>query len=245
MKKFEMIFEKSARWVRVEFNNFFIADSKNVNLLIESPMEINYYFPLDDVILSKLEKSDYFELNRNRGKRIYWNIRVDDKLAKNAAWSYESVEGRPNLSNYIAFKWDMMDHWYEEDEEVFYHAKDPYHRVDYIYSNRHIEVFIDEQKVGDSKRPVLVFETGLPVRYYLPIEDVNTENFTPSNYISFCPYKGKASYSSYDNMKNPLKDIIWYYLEPKDEAVRLKGTVAFWSQKDPDRIKIKVDGEFI
>ena len=89
-----------------------------------------------------------------------------------------------------------MDAWYEEDEQVFVHPRGPYKRVDVLKSSRHVQVLVDGEKVADTRRPRLLFETGLPTRFYFPREDVRTEILIPSSTTTRCPYKGTASYYS-------------------------------------------------
>ena len=135
-----------------------------------------------------------------------------------------------------------MDHWYEEEEEVFLHARSPYHRVDTIASARHVEIFVDGVKVADTNNPFLLFETSLPTRYYIPTADVDKAYLSANDLHSVCPYKGTASY--YDLIVNGEKygNVVWYYPTPIAEAPKLQDTVAFWAEKDK-RIQIVVDGE--
>jgi uncharacterized protein (DUF427 family) len=83
-----------------------------------------------------------------------------------------------------------IDHWYEEDEEVFVHPRDPYHRVDVLNSSRHVKILVDGEVVAETDRPRILFETGLPPRYYFPPEDVSEDVLLPSDKNTECPYKG-------------------------------------------------------
>src|SRR5262249_58624742 len=83
--------------------------------------------------------------------------------------------GAPPLAPYAAFEWDLIDHWYEEDEEIFRHPRNPYKRVDAIRSSRRVEVIIGGATVADTRRAVFLFETGLPPRYYIPRDDVRSD----------------------------------------------------------------------
>ncbi len=235
-------FEPTDRWVRATLGGETVADSKHARLMIESPGEVDYYFPLSDVRTDLLEPSDHSERSGYRGIRKFWHVRVGDQVAENAAWTYESKENRPDFSNYVAFRWQAMDHWYEEDEEVFYHPRNPYHRVDTIKSSRHVEVYFDDVKVADTLRPYLLFETNLPTRYYIPMEDVRTEFLRPTDLQTACPYKGFASYYDVTVKGDTFENVVWRYPDPVPEAPKLKGTVAFWAEKDK-RIRIVVDGE--
>ena len=79
------------------------------------------------------------------------------------------------LRDAIRLEWDAMDAWFEEDEEVFTHARDPYTRVDILPSSRHVRVDVDGMTIAESTSPRLLFETGLPVRYYLPRPHVRVD----------------------------------------------------------------------
>ncbi len=100
------------------------------------------------------------------------------------------------MAGYIAFYWSKMDAWYEEDERAFAHARDPYKLMDTRRSSRHVRVALNGTMVADTTRPTLLFETGLPVRYYIPREDVRMDLLTPSPTRTQCAYKGEASYWS-------------------------------------------------
>jgi uncharacterized protein (DUF427 family) len=128
-----------------------------------------------------------------------------------------------------------MDAWYEEDEEVFVHARDPHKRVDVLESSRHVVVRVGGEVVAETKRPRLLFETGLPTRYYVPREDVRMELLHPSDRQTQCPYKGTASYLSTESEP----DVAWFYPEPIPEQPRIKDLIAFFNE----RVDIEVDGE--
>src|SRR5690349_18619770 len=135
--------EDSRRRVRVVFADVTVADSKRVMLLHEFGRLPVFYFPIEDVHMDVMEASDHRTLSLLKGEASYWTIRVGDRVAENAAWSYQNppVEG-PQISGYVAFYWNMMDAWYEEDERVFAHARDPYKRVDILLSSRHVRVVL-------------------------------------------------------------------------------------------------------
>ncbi len=231
--------EPTDRWVRVIFNGVAVADSRRARLMIESPRELDYYFPLEDVQQELLLPSDHTETSGYRGVKRFWHLRVGDQTAENAVWSYDPRDKRPDFTGYVAFKWRMMEHWYEEEEEVFLHPRNPYHRVDMIPSSRRVEVRVDGVLVASTTRPLLVFETGLPTRYYLPPEDVQAAYLTPSATHSYCPYKGRASYHHLVVNGERFEDAIWYYPDPIPESPRLRGKIAFWPEKDR-RIQITV-----
>lgn len=229
------------RWVRVVFNEETIADSRSVMLMIESQRELHYYFPTGDVQMAHLRRSDHVEEGEERGVRRFWHVQVGDRTAENAAWTYERHGDRPDFAGYVALDWKAMDHWYEEEEEVFGHARHPYHRVDTVPSSRHVQVFVEDVKVADTTHPYLLFETNFPTRYYIPQADVDMRLLHPSDARTYCPYKGRASYYDMQVNGSTFAGAVWYYPEPLPEAPKLKGTLAFWPEKD-DRIRMVVDG---
>lgn len=233
--------EPTKRWVRGTVKGETIVDSKRATLMLESPGEADYYFPIEDVRQDLLQASEHTETSGYRGTRHYWHIQVGDQLVENAAWTYDPKEHRPDFSGSIAFKWKALEHWYEEEEEIFLHPRNPYHRVDTIASSRHVEVFVDGVKVADTERPYLLFETSLPPRYYIPDEDVDKAFLAASDLHTVCPYKGQASY--YDLVVNgeTYEYAVWTYPDPIAEVPKLKDTLAFWPEKD-ERIQILVDG---
>ena len=235
-------FEPTDRWIRATRSGETIADSRRAKLMIESRGELDYYFPVDDVRLELLTPSDHTETSGYRGLRKFWHLNLGDKRIENAAWTYEPKEKRPDFTGYIALTWKAMDHWYEEEEEIFHHPRNPYHRVDTLPSSRHVEVFVDGVKVADTTRPYLLFETNLPTRYYIPLEDVEQKYLIPTLSHTTCPYKGVASYYSVSVNGETLTDVVWTYPDPIPEAPKIKGLLAKKKKKDK-RIRIFVDGE--
>ncbi len=156
-------FEPSPRWVRVYFNSQLLADSREMMLFRETNHLPLYYFPKEDVRMDCLQPSDHTAHSDLKGEGIFWHVQVRDKIANNAAFTFRNPPGTgPKLEGYVAFEWKKMDAWFEEDEEVFVYARDPYKRVDVLPSSRHIKVVVDGETVADTKRPWLLFETGLP-----------------------------------------------------------------------------------
>ena len=132
-----------------------------------------------------------------------------------------------------------MDDWFEEDEQVFVHARDPFTRIDILQSSRHVEVFVGGVKVADSVRPRILFETGLPARFYLPKTDVRMDLLERSDLHTECPYKGTASYYSVHTGEETVENIVWWYPAPVKESAEIAGMVSFYNEK----VDIKIDGE--
>ena len=119
------------------------------------------------------------------------------------------------------------------------HPKDPYHRVDVLESSRNVKVTVDGEVVAVTDRPKVLFETGLPPRYYIPPEDVREDILVASEKTTQCPYKGVASYYSVEAGGERVEDLVWYYPEPIPETTTIKGHLAFFNEK----VDLEVDGE--
>ncbi|MCA1688711.1 MAG: DUF427 domain-containing protein [Actinobacteria bacterium] len=205
-----LYFEDSPRRVRVMLGGETVADSRRAKLLHETGHLPVYYFPEEDVRRDLLEKSDHTTYCPFKGVASYWSIRGN-----------------------------KMDAWYEEDEQVFVHPRDPYHRVDILESSRRIRVRVNGEVVAETGRPKVLFETGLPPRYYIPPEDVREDVLLESEKTTQCPYKGVASYWSVEAGGERVDDLVWYYPEPIPEAAKIKGHLAFFNEK----VDLEVDGE--
>lgn len=140
------------------------------------------------------------------------------------------------LEAYAVLDFDAFDAWYEEDELLVSHAREPYHWVRVLPSSRHLRIEHHGVLIAESSRPTFVFETSLPTRFYLPREDV-VADLTPSSVKTACAYKGHASYFSAPGLPN----IAWSYPEPaiSKYVADLAGLVAFYD----DLLDVYVDGE--
>jgi uncharacterized protein (DUF427 family) len=221
--------ERSPRWVRAVVGGTAVADSKAVmTVTLGLPV---YYFPLDDVRQDLLEPSERKETSSVFGNRSFWHLRVGDRLVEDAAWRFEPPAGGPRLEGFLAFYWDRIDHWYEEDDEVFVHPRDPYHRVDVLSSSRHVSVSVGGEVVADSHRPRLLFETGLPTRFYLPRLDVRMDLLTPSETVTACPYKGRTVHYDLTLGDRTWRDVAWSYPFPIPECPKIENLVCFYDER--------------
>jgi uncharacterized protein (DUF427 family) len=200
--------EPSARWVRAVVNGDTIASSHRCLLVWEPGHQLNYWFPISDVRMDLLIQESDNDIRR-------WALNVGDRKEHAAAWTYPdpSLAGGA-LQDHIAFMWRKVDKWYEEEEEIIVRPRDPYHRVDYIKSARHVVVKIDGQVVADSKHQHAIFETGLIPRWYLAKSDVRMHLLIPTDTRTGCPYKGWASYWSVDVNGTVHRDVVWAYEDP-------------------------------
>jgi len=225
-------FELSPRWVRTVLGGVTIADSKRVMILRQSERLPVYYFPKEDVRMDLMEVTQHSAKTRAQGKMSFWNIKVGETITENAAWAFlDPPDEWKKIEDYVAFEWGKMDSWYEEEEEVFVHLREPYHRVDVIDSSRHIRVIVAGEVIAETRNPKLLFETELPTRYYFPKEDVRMDLLVPSNLKTRCPYKGIASYWSVKIGDQIMKNIVWGYPDPVVECPKIKGLVCFYNER--------------
>lgn len=231
--------EDSPKRIRVELNGEVIADTTRTKLLHESGRTPVYYFPSEDVRDGVLEDAGHTRDWPGAGIARYSHVHAGDRVVERAAWTFpEPVRGAEFLRGLVTFKWGAMDAWYEEDEEVTVHPLDPYHRVDIRRSSRHVRILLDGTVLADSQRPLLLFETGLPTRYYLPPEDVDGSLLVPSEKATHCPYKGEATYHHVEVDGTRHRDLVWTYEKPLHDAEPIAGYRCFFNEK----VDVEVDG---
>ncbi len=233
--------ESSPRRVRAVFAGETVAESTHVMLLLESGHLPVFYFPRADVRTDLLEPSATVTHSPLKGDATYWNLRVGDRVASDAAWSYENPPpDGPKMAGSIAFYWSAMDAWYEEDERAFAHARDPYKLIDTRRELASCACRAEWDVVADTTRPTLLFETGLPVRYYIPREDVRMDLLTPSPTRTQCAYKGEATYWSARIGDKQYRDIAWSYEEPATLSAPIAGLICFYNERID---MLEVDGQ--
>jgi uncharacterized protein (DUF427 family) len=170
---------------------------------------------------------------------MHWRSTTGSRVVDNLAWTYAEPSGDlAPLQGHIAFYWNAIDAWYEEDEEVFVHPRDPYSRVDTVHSSRHVRVEVDGQVIAETHRPVLLFETGLPTRYYIPKLDVRMDLLESTNTVTHCPYKGAAGYWSLRVGDKTYRDFVWSYPRPIPEIPKIENLLCFYNEK----VELYVDG---
>ncbi len=236
-------FESCPKRVRTFLGGVPVADSSRVLTMFETGHLPVYYFPSTDVRREYLVPTDHSTHCPYKGDASYFSVRVGDQLAENAVWQYAEplASAPPELADRMAFYWGKMDAWFEEDDEVYVHPRDPYKRIDVLNSSRHVEVKIADETVADTRRPRLLFETKLPTRYYIPRMDVRLDLLEPSDSTSRCPYKGVATYFSVRVGEQLLEDIAWCYPLPIPECPKVENLICFYNEK----VDIYVDGELL
>jgi uncharacterized protein (DUF427 family) len=136
----------------------------------------------------------------------------------------------PDLAGYVALDFAAFDAWFEEDDPVVAHPRDPYHRVDVRRSSRTVTMRLGGVTVAETTRARLVFETSLPMRFYVPRDDFRVA-LRPSQHRTYCPYKGEASYWSFDTADQPREDLVWSYEEPLEDMPAIRGLIGFWHEQ--------------
>jgi uncharacterized protein (DUF427 family) len=228
--------ESSEKRVRAYLDGRLVADSSRPVLVWERPQYPTYYFPMEDV-RAELVPTSEVERSPSRGDGVVHDVRVPGATAPRAATRY-AESPIEELRDLIRLDWDTMSEWFEEDEVVYTHPRDPYTRVDILASSRHLRVEIDGVVVAESQQPRLLFETGLPTRYYVPLTDVRVDLLRPSSSESHCPYKGTPGYFSVETRESIKPDVAWIYRTPLPEAQKIAGLVSFYNE----RVDIYVDG---
>jgi uncharacterized protein (DUF427 family) len=232
--------EPTPKRIRVIVADQTVADSSAAQILHESGHQPIYYFPPGDVSLELLEASDRHTRCPKKGEASYYSIRVGEHVVENGAWYYpDPIAGAPPIKDLVAFYWDRVDHWLEEDEEVFVHPRDPYHRVDLLRTGRQIQISLQGELLAETTRALALFESNLPARWYLPREDVVAE-LQPSDTVTRCPYKGRATYHSVVLAAGETAtDLVWCYTDPFPEVGRIAGLLCFFNE----RVDLELDGE--
>ncbi|WP_435240371.1 DUF427 domain-containing protein [Streptomyces cucumeris] len=235
----DLVWEPSERWVRGTKDGITVVDSRRPLLVWEpgSPVPL-YAFPREDVRTDLLRETTPPAGARYPGAAHY-DLDTGGATVPDAAWTYPGEE----LAGYLSFAWfgrEVLDHWYEEEEEIFVHPRDPHKRVDALPSTRHVQVSVQGTVVADSHSPVLLFETHLPVRYYLPREDVRLDLLVPAELTTRCPYKGVATaYWSWAGAGEVPPGIAWSYPDPLPAVDIIRDRVAFYNEA----VDITVDAE--
>lgn len=230
--------ETTPRRVRVLLHGLPVADSDDVRLLHPPGRTPTYLFPREHVRTQLFDRSERRQSDPGMGARTYWTVQAGQHRAPDAAYSWEQPPpGAAAIAGLVAFDWDSVT-VYEEDEEVFVHPRDPYTRIDVLQSSRRVRVVVAGTVVAESARSRMLLESGLPVRWYLPREDVRTELLEPSGTTTRCPYKRIARYWCLRVGDRYEQDLVWSYPEPSHDAAAVRGLLCF----PQDRVELQVEG---
>jgi uncharacterized protein (DUF427 family) len=214
-----------------------VFDTVDARYVWEWPHYPQYYVPLTDVREDLLVPEDAGP-HGSLGPTRFHGLRVGD-LHRPAAATLLTDPPIEALKGTVKFEWAALDAWFEEDERVFVHPRDPYARVDALRSTRRVRVELEGVLLAESSSPVLVFETGLPARYYINRTEVVWRHFEASDTVTECPYKGTAAeHWSVRIGDRVQKDVAWSYDFPTRQLLPIAGLVAFYNE----HVDITVDG---
>jgi uncharacterized protein (DUF427 family) len=229
--------EPVPRRVRAVFGGQVVLDTTRALYVWEAPYYPQFYIPLADVAPGVLVDENHPQ-KLKRGTARKHALKVGDAERPSAARVY-GQDAVIALTEHVRFEWDALDAWYEEDEQIFVHPRSPYTRVDALRSTRHIRVALDGVTLAESSSPVLLFETGLPTRYYLNRTEVDFTRLEHSDTVTACPYKGRTSdYWSIRVGATVHQDLAWAYDFPTAGLASIAGLVAFYNEK----VDISLDG---
>ncbi len=229
--------ERVPRRIRALLGDAVVLDTTAARYVWEWPGYPQFYVPLADVAPGVL-LDEHHEEPTSRGVARRHGLRAGGHEHPGAASVYADspIEG---IASTVRFEWSALDHWLEEDEEVFVHPRSPYTRVDALRSTRHVRVERDGVLLADSSAPVMVFETGLPTRYYLDRGAVDLERLVASDTATACPYKGRTSGWWSVRTGNALHpDLAWSYAFPTRELLPIAGLIAFYDE----HVDVTLDG---
>lgn len=203
----------------------------------EWPNYPQFYIPLADVAAGVLlDEQQPQQLSRGLARRH--GLALGDQSRPGVAWVY-GEDALPALADTVRFDWDALDCWLEEDEEIFVHPRNPYTRVDAVRSNRAVRLELDGLLLAESTAPVMLFETGLPTRYYLDRTAVNVEYLVPTDTVSSCPYKGNTSGCWCVRTGSTVHpDLAWADDFPTCQLQPIAGLIAFYNEK----VDVLLDG---
>jgi len=206
-----------------------VIDTTRALYVWEWPNYPQYYIPLADLRANLLEPEGHSQ-QTGRGTVELHGLRAGTVHRPRAA---KVVSDSPiaGLSGTVRFEWAAIDAWFEEDEQVFVHPRSPYVRVDALRSNRPVRVELDGVRLADAGSSVMVFETGLPTRYYLGRTEVDFGPLIPTGTVTSCPYKGTTSgYWSVRAGGTVYPDLAWSYDFPTRQLLPIAGMIAFYNE---------------
>jgi uncharacterized protein (DUF427 family) len=228
--------------VRAYSSGELVADADPPLLVWEHRYYPQYFFAPGD-LKAQLRLAGPGPRSKSLGPSELFDVVVGGRMLAGAAQRYPEAPIE-DLRDAVTLTWSAFDTWLAEEEVIHTHARDPYVRVDAMPSSRHVRVVAGGEVVAESRRPVVLTQTGLPPRYYLPRLDVRMDLLTPTDTVSYCAYKGTASYWTLNVGDLELTDIAWGYDTPLREGLRVAGLVCFWPEKSAD-LQFYVDGELI
>jgi uncharacterized protein (DUF427 family) len=220
------LIEPAPRRVRGYFDGTLVFDTTRAHYVWEIAYYPQYYIPVGDVRMELLQDESHVQQLQLGSSRLF-SLASSQRTQKSAARLYDSGP----VTGSVRFEWDALD-WFEEDEPIIGHPRNPYVRVDALRSHRHIRVELDGVVLAETHSPVLLFETGLPTRYYIDRTDVAFAHLETTSTETVCPYKGITSqYWAVGIGDAVYQDLAWTYDYPLREVAPIAGMIAFYNEK--------------
>ena len=227
--------EPLRRRLRVRFGGTWIADSENVLALFEPGRYPVAYFPKTDISPDSLQGTEHTTRHPDLGRTSWYSVRSGGHSAPRGAWQHMDLPVYASeLQARVAFAWTAMDAFYEEDERILGHAADSYHRIDIRQTSRSLVVRHGDRIIADTKRPLVLYESGFAPRWYVARADIDGSAMALAEQQTFCPYKGMCSYYDIGGAHRAA----WSYREAYPEVGRISDLVSF----ETDIVSVQLDG---
>ncbi|WP_377643742.1 DUF427 domain-containing protein [Oryzobacter terrae] len=247
----ELRWEPVARRIRASRRGEPVLDTLDAVLVWEPRRVVPMYaVPVRDVAAGLVEREPtplpdplppvlgpvHFEWHTTPGRSF--DVVVGDQTVAAAAFAPDD----PDLDGRVVIEWTPFA-WVEEAHPVTGHPHDPFKRIDLLRSDRHVVVSLGGRVLADTRHALALHETHIPVRWYVPHDDVDTDLLVGSPSTSTCAYKGHATYVSLDpeafpDLGREGVDLGWSYTHPLDEVAAIKGMICFYSE----RTDLELDG---
>jgi uncharacterized protein (DUF427 family) len=234
--KHRLYFAEEPRRLRAIVDDKVVLDTTRARLLYETGIGPRIYAPLSDYAMDVFEATDTSTHCPFKGDASYWTLRINGRSEDDVLWTYKQpLPDATFLGSYAALYQDRVDAWFVEDDRVFGHLRDPFHRVDVHDSSREVVVRVNGEEVARTSHPKLLFETGIPIRAYVPPADIRPESVRPgSGKRTVCPYKGEATYWTVSG----VQDAAWSYEAPLPDALRAAGHLCFDEKVDGVEVQL-------
>lgn len=234
--KHRIYFAEEQRRLRAVVDDTVVLDTTRARLLYETGIAPRIYAPLEDYALDAFARTDTSTHCPFKGDASYWTLRINGRTENDVLWTYEQpLPDATFIAGYAALYEKRVDAWFVEDDRVFAHLRDPFHRVDVHDSSREVVVRINGEELVRTTRAKLLFETGIGVRAYVPSTDIRPDVVRPgSGKRTVCPYKGEAHYWTVAD----VEDAAWSYDAPLPDALRAAGHLSFDDALDAVEVSI-------
>lgn len=221
------------KWIRGLLGGTVVVDSRRYQMAFENPHWPSWFFPRDHIDADVVRAADQTGMSDGV---VRYDLVADGQTLPGAARGYRE---HPELRDFVSLEFDALDHWFEEDVEVFVHPRSPYNRIDALASSRHVVVSLDGVELADSRKPTVLFETTAPARFYLPMTDTRLDLLIENDRRTSCPYKGDAKFFDARIGDGIVPDVAWTYALCRPESAPIAGLISFYNE----RVDIDIDGE--